>query len=162
MIRLLHPSAQPPTSTASAEPTEASVRRANVVLGRALVQQCVRKGALLPRGGAHVIITEGQAKAALVSCSVPPAVVIAFKQTLDSPVMPLLNPEACFAASQLGRGLCASCCPEFGGQLRFAQPAAAKSTRPQQGSEGYQLDTCSCSHAEPCLEFAARAVWEVL
>ena len=126
-------------------------KKANVVLGRALVQQCVRKGALLPRGGAHVIITEGQAKAALVSCSVPPAVVTAFKQTLDSPVMPLLNPEACFAASSLEGGSVHPAALNFGASSNLPSQLLPNPPDLSKGQRGTSLTHVPAAMQSPAL-----------
>ena len=97
----------------------------NRVLGKDLYRQCVNKGALPPRGGSQVVITEGQARAALKGCSIPREVWARFNQALDLPVMPLLSPDACLTPSSFARGQCASYHTRLWAQLCTTQPPSA-------------------------------------
>ena len=123
----------------------------NRVLGKDLYRQCVNKGALLPRGGSQVVITEGQARAALKGCSIPREVWARFNQALDLPVMPLLNPDACLTPSSLQGGSVHPITLDFGHSSALPSHLLPDAPKIRKGQRGDSLTHFPAAMSNPAL-----------
>ena len=111
----------------------------NRVLGKQLYQQCVNKGVIAPRGGAQVLITEGQARAALKCCSIPKEVLSRFNEALDQPVMPLLSPDGCLAPASLQGGSVHPMTLDFGCGSSLPSHLLPGAHKIRKGQRGFSL-----------------------
>ena len=136
VYRLNHKAADPKT-------------KPNRVLGKDLYRQCVNKGAILPRGGSQVLITEGQARATLKVCSVPREVWTRFNQALDLPVMPLLDPDACLAPSSMQGGSVHPTSLDFGHTPALPSHLLADAPKIRKGHRGFSLTHVSAAMCNP-------------